>query len=577
MAALVVLGLAEVVPATLALNGGGMFGLTFVQSGSIGSLTVQAVAPGSPAEKAHIRAGDRVSIAATRENMLVSLVTESGDREIVRDGARTIELRAAAANGPPLALTVISYPARLAFVIIAAIVAWRRPDDPAARALSVFLACFGVAISSNLALFHPFWARMLTIALVQALFFVGTLAALAFACRFPSLPQHGLRRELDRWLWLVALIGIVLGDSPLLIRYANPAATQNVRALLPLPFLILYAAVIVATLVAFWNSYRWATGRERVRVRWVLITFAFGFSGIIIYFASILAQRGMPYLQFASFTMLAIPFGLAYAILRHRMLDIGFVVNRALVYAGVSLIVVASFTIFEWLAGNVVAQNSRASVIIQLCAALVLGLFVRPLQARVERWVDDVFFRERHAAETAVRKFAHEALLVTSPDELVAKTVDVAQRHMHLAGCAFYARRDDRYAPLRSTFEESPEIDENDYAVLEMRTWHTSVDVAHAKSALPGDLALPMIVRGTLAGFLLCGEKQSHEAFAPDERDALALLARDAGIALDSLRIRAIERDLTLLARNDDVPAEVRARLEALATDGATGGGRVAL
>ena len=41
--------------------------------------------------------------------------------------------------------------------------------------------------------------------------------------------------------------------------------------------------------------------------------------------------------QFALLTVAIIPVGLAYVILRHRLIDVGFVLNQAAVYAGVSM------------------------------------------------------------------------------------------------------------------------------------------------------------------------------------------------------------------------------------------------
>jgi hypothetical protein len=246
------------------------------------------------------------------------------------------------------------------------------------------------------------------------------------------------------------------------------------------------------------------------------------------------------------------------------VLDIGFVVNRAVVYTCVSVVVVGAFILFEWLLGHVVETNSRASTILQLIAALALGLSVRFIHARVDRYVDDLFFRDRHLAEAAIRRFAHETGLITDEDVLVHRTAEVAQRNARLTGAAFYARLKNRYVPLHSSFDATPQdLDENDAAILDMRTFHNPVDV-HADSRVPGAAAFPMVVRGALAGFLACGEKTTHEALAPDEHDALRVLARDAGIALDSLRITRIEQELGYLTADGELPAALRMRLALL-------------
>ncbi|HTU70442.1 MAG TPA: hypothetical protein VMF11_08980 [Candidatus Baltobacteraceae bacterium] len=512
--------------------------ITSVVHPNIGTMSV-------PAKARLERSFDNVLRASTlRPGDAITLVRPDGSHTVIV--ARRAQI--------PLALTIAILASRLSFLLVAALIVWRRPDDPAARALATFLACYGAAMNTGAPLWAgPPLARFFGLVAEQWLFVIGAGGFVLFACRFPERARSGWKVSLERAVAPLVAFGLALSPFQIyseILHHASLAARIVLST-----FIVYYAALLVTALALLLASFRSAAGADRVRMSWVLGVFAFGFSGLIVMLLVTSALGTTPaWAQYFSLTIVAMPFGLAYVILRHRMLDIGFVVNRALVYTGVSLIVVASFIIFEWLVGHVVEQNSRASTILQLGAALVLGLSARAIHAHVDRWVDDLFFRERHAAEAAVRKFAHEALLITESSDLVAKTVEVAQQNMRLDGCAFYASRENRYAALHSTFSDAPAVDENDYAVLDMRTWHGPVEILRVQTPLPGELALPMIVRGTLLGFLLCGEKASHEAFAPDEREALALLARDAGIALDSLRIRAIERDFNRLAGHRELP-----------------------
>ena len=118
--------------------------------------------------------------------IVMNLVTEPGDIAIVQDGTRSITMHAVVAPGSsPLAAVIILDAAKLAFFAMALLVAWRKPDDPAARALALFLACFGFGLGFDLGLFAPLWQRLFVAMLVQTAFYAGAIAALAFACRFP--------------------------------------------------------------------------------------------------------------------------------------------------------------------------------------------------------------------------------------------------------------------------------------------------------------------------------------------------------------------------------------------------------
>ncbi len=136
---------------------------------------------------------------------------------------------------------------------------------------------------------------------------------------------------------------------------------------------------------------------------------------------------------------MALPFGLGYAILRHRVVDIGFVVNRALVFAIVSGIVLLAFGALEWLLGNVlVAVSHITSASLELGLALVLGFSLRSIHAKVDALVDDLFFRDRHQAERALRTVAREVGYVTDPRVAIARARQALLAHSGAPSVAVY-------------------------------------------------------------------------------------------------------------------------------------------
>lgn len=46
----------------------------------------------------------------------------------------------------------------------------------------------------------------------------------------------------------------------------------------------------------------------------------------------------------------------------------------------------------------------------------------------------------------------------------------------------------------------------------------------------------PMTLRGSLHGFIVCGRKNDHAVYLPDERETLATLTHRFGVALEWLR-----------------------------------------
>jgi hypothetical protein len=86
------------------------------------------------------------------------------------------------------------------------------------------------------------------------------------------------------------------------------------------------------------------------------------------------------------------------------------------------------------------------------------------------------------------------------------------------------------------------------------------VDLHRGGSALHGEYAFPMLSRGVLVGVLVCGPKRDGDAYAPDEREALAELAQCVGRQLDILAADG-EADAaapTLQAQVDALRSDIR-------------------
>ncbi|MBV8148656.1 MAG: hypothetical protein JO092_06170, partial [Candidatus Eremiobacteraeota bacterium] len=221
------------------------------------------------------------------------------------------------------------------------------------------------------------------------------------------------------------------------------------------------------------------------------------------------------------------PAVLTYVVLSRRVLDIGFALNRALVYSAVSAVFVGAFFLVEWALGTWLSSASHTTnLVVGGAIALLLGFFVRSIHHRVDRVLDTVFFRQRHEDEQTIRNFAHEASYITDPAVLLARTKRVLEDHADAAGVAILLDDGEgRYGG----------VSENDPAIVALRAWRKSVDLHTLDTALHGEFAYPMMSRGHLVGSIVLGPKRSADPYAPDESDAILHLAHGVGGALDVL------------------------------------------
>jgi GAF domain-containing protein len=165
-----------------------------------------------------------------------------------------------------------------------------------------------------------------------------------------------------------------------------------------------------------------------------------------------------------------------------------------------------------------------------------LGLSLRYNHRYVDRFVDRVFFRKRHEDDAALRRFAHEASFITDRSTLLERAAREVREHTDAADVTILVQEGAAtYVSAKSDGVRAT-ASENDPGIVALRAWHKPVDLGSlGDSVLRGELAFPMVSRGTLVGVLVCDAKRSGEAYAPDESEALLALAHGVGTALDVL------------------------------------------
>jgi hypothetical protein len=243
----------------------------------------------------------------------------------------------------------------------------------------------------------------------------------------------------------------------------------------------------------------------------------------------------------AGLTMLIGAVAVTYALLKRRVLDFGFVLNRAVVVSIVGLIVVIAFVLLEWILGSVLTGVSHAAGIIANAAlVLVLGVSLNFIHKRVDASVDTILFRKRHDNTRALQDFSKEAAYVTGSEALLEQSIAKIQSHTDACTAAILLQRNGCFSPVRSFGESEPSrVDENDGGILALKTWHKPLDPHHYGTSLKGALAVPMVARGRLLGVLSLGERAGGEAYAPDEVEALSQFAHGVASALDALSLSA--------------------------------------
>ena len=182
---------------------------------------------------------------------------------------------------------------------------------------------------------------------------------------------------------------------------------------------IISAAALLATVGVLAYRLRHTEGTGREQLKWVAWAGSINLIELVTEFLPI--NPVAVYTSMLTDVLLVAAIGVA--ILRHRLLDIDIVINRTLVYAALTLLVVGGYlgvvALIDLLLGRPVLWG------VGLVAAAVVAALFAPARARVQRGVDRLLYGERDSPYQVVTRLGRRLVEDEGPGELevVVQTV----------------------------------------------------------------------------------------------------------------------------------------------------------
>ena len=227
------------------------------------------------------------------------------------------------------------------------------------------------------------------------------------------------------WRWVVRFGVIVLffgflttallpgKVEPVMFGVDNPFGTSGrigevVRTIssvgqisLPIWFLLSIASLI--------DRRRRATGDERQQLRWfgyaaTMMAVSFGFS-----FASVAAgaqELGDIFFVIGAVALAGIPLASGLAILKYRLYDIDVVINRTLVYGGLTAVLALVYVGLVFAFQGILAPFTAESDLAIAASTLAVAALFRPLRTRLQTFIDHRFYRRKFDVQRTLEEFA---------------------------------------------------------------------------------------------------------------------------------------------------------------------------
>lgn len=528
-------------------------------------LVTIVVQPGSAAQRAGVRNGDRIDPGAMalhdRLVFLGQAATAGQEATLaVRRGNESLAFRY---RMDPVPRTVIAVAGRLEALLVGAF----------ALLLGAFVLARTPSVDAvTFALFSLSWCQLWLIGPGQPddLVIPATIAqdvtnalsvagVLLLAVRAGQ-PYPGRRR--NEWL----AIGAAAIYLPF---YAASDSGIAIGAVVPAPFVqwmwgelypvllvdaVCFAIVLTATVRA--------RGAARVRPQW----FAAGFACWLLGVGAADLYR-LPQFAWGDWVQLAgfAPFVLgqclfAYPIARYDLFGVGFIVNRATIYAVVTAIIVGAFAGANWLIGTTLKSRGLALPVDVLLAAAA-GLSLNVVQRRVNLVVDRALFRHRYEVAARLRRVARALAHATDDDTIGDAVVVEPVEALGLHAAAFFTRAEDgtfRRVAAQGWPANSPTaIAANDRLVLHLlgagegplRMEGIPHSAAFPHGPSRPRIAFPLWSRREMIGIALYSAHVNGATLDPEEVEEIERITTAATAAFDRVAAAALRRTQDELLR----------------------------
>lgn len=220
----------------------------------------------------------------------------------------------------------------------------------------------------------------------------------------------------------------VMVDNPVGVGFITDAEQQ-----LDVVFFAVFPVVLLS-LASLVFRYRSAGTVERQQMKWV------GMAGLFFGVAILLGDSvGLSDRIFPFFLMM-LPVSMGVSILKYRLYEIDVIVNRTLVYAGLTAILVALYLGTVFVLQALLSGFTQDSDLAVAGSTLAVAAMFRPLRVRVQQFIDRRFYRGKYNAQQTLENFSARLRDEVDLDHLARDLSSVVRDTMQPAHVSVWLR-----------------------------------------------------------------------------------------------------------------------------------------
>jgi hypothetical protein len=178
---------------------------------------------------------------------------------------------------------------------------------------------------------------------------------------------------------------------------------------------------------------------ERQQIKWLGYAFALMIVGLVLPFLGVAFWAVI--VAVAAFN--SFPLAVGIAVLRYRLFDIDVIINRTLVYGGLTatlgLAYFGGVTVSEMIFRAFTGREEQPQLAIVISTLVIAALFT-PLRRRIQSFIDRSFYRRKYDARKTLEDFSAQLRNETDLKALSDDLVGVVRETMQPAHVSLWLR-----------------------------------------------------------------------------------------------------------------------------------------
>lgn len=318
-------------------------------------------------------------------------------------------------------------------------------------------------------------------------------------------------RFMPRWLKWIALIPII--TSGLFAYLDNNAAVlglQGYKFVNDWGWIIFGSTLIGAILIGLggqYYRYRFVSSPlQQQQSKWVL----FGLTafllpvlwGLMPFAEQAWAMLVSLFVEPVAFTL--IPITIGFSILRYRLWEVDLVINRALVYGGVTALLIGLYVLLVGALG--VLFQAGGSLLFSILATGLIAILFNPLRQRLQGTVNRMMYGDRDDPMKVLSQLGRQLEATVEPDESLPNLVKTIAQTLKLPYVAI--------------------------AIADGDDFRVTADYPQQSDFGGEALVYPLVYESEMIGQLWAAPRAPTEPFNPSEERLLRNIARQASAAV---------------------------------------------